>query len=114
MHPADITAALKKAGSSQSAVARLVVGRNGKGVTPGAVHLVVQGASKSQAIASAISRITGLPVGALWPGKYPRLEKLDQLLKAAAEMESRAAKTAPRAQHPRGPAAQPRKHKAAA
>lgn len=74
MHPADIKAHIQKAGSNQSAVARSVNGRSGKGVTPGAVYLVIRGLAKSHAIAKRISQITGVPVGELWPGKYPNLE----------------------------------------
>jgi lambda repressor-like predicted transcriptional regulator len=81
MHPADITAALKKRGSSQSEIARSVVGRRGHGVTPGAVYLVVKGLTKSRSIASRISAVTGIPVAELWPGKYPDLEKFERVAK---------------------------------
>lgn len=84
MHPADITAALKKRGSSQSAVARSVRGRSGNAVTPGAVHLVVKGQSTSRTIALGIAKAAGIPVGELWPGKYPDLEKLDAIVRARA------------------------------
>jgi lambda repressor-like predicted transcriptional regulator len=84
MHPADITAALKKRGSSQSAVARSVCGRSGHAVTPGAVHLVVKGQSASRTIALGIAKATGIPVAQLWPGKYPDLEKLDATSRARA------------------------------
>jgi lambda repressor-like predicted transcriptional regulator len=74
MHPADISAALKKAGSSQAKVARSLVGSDGKCITHGAVHLVVSGRMASARIASAISSATGIPVAELWPGRYPQLE----------------------------------------
>lgn len=85
MHPADIKAALEKAGSSQSAIARSLRTKAGGSITPGAVHLVVLGASKSQRVAMRISEVTGLPVSLLWPGKYPALEKLEALVRSQAK-----------------------------
>lgn len=61
MHPADITAALRKAGSSQAAIAvRLRLTRQ-------AVCHVVNGHRRSPQIRRAISRTTGIPVHQLWP-----------------------------------------------
>lgn len=69
MHPADIKAAISKAGSSQADVARTLK----PAVTPSAVWAVINGNSRSAAIAQHISALTGLPVHAMWPGKYPAL-----------------------------------------
>lgn len=74
MHPADINAALQKAGSNQSAVARGFRNRRGQVLSPAAVHMVIKGRSVSERIALRIAEVTGLPVGQLWPGKYPQLE----------------------------------------
>lgn len=76
MHPADIKASLAKAGFKQSDLARAMK------VTQPAVHLVIKGVTKSERIAARISAAAGLPVKQLWPGKYPRLEKLQALKKA--------------------------------
>jgi lambda repressor-like predicted transcriptional regulator len=78
MHPADIKAALEKAGSNQVKVARSVRGRAGRAVTGAAVRQVITGHSKSRAIASRISTVTGIPVSQLWPGKYPDLELMQR------------------------------------
>lgn len=64
MHPADITAALKKAGSSQTAVARSL------GVSQAAVWYVINGKKKSARIARRVARTTGIPLALLWPGRY--------------------------------------------
>lgn len=74
MHPADINAALRKAGWTQSEVARHFANRRGRQLTPCAVQQVIKGRSASARIALLISEITGLPVAAMWPGTYPRLE----------------------------------------
>ncbi|MEW6314749.1 MAG: helix-turn-helix domain-containing protein [Pseudomonadota bacterium] len=64
MHPADIQAALLKAGTNQSRIA------GGLRVSHNAVSLVIHGRGKSFRIAKAISRATGIPVNTLWPGRY--------------------------------------------
>lgn len=64
LHPADITAALKKSGSSQTAVARDL------SVSQAAVWAVIAGRKKSLRIARRIARQTGLAIELLWPGKY--------------------------------------------
>lgn len=64
VHPADITAALKKVRSSQTAIARDL------GVTQQAVWSVISGRKKSIRIAKRIARQTGLGVEEMWPGKY--------------------------------------------
>ena len=74
MHPADITAALIKAGTSQASIAsELDVSHN-------AVSLVVHGRTKSSRIASAISKATGISIQTLWPGRYV---SRDQMKRAA-------------------------------
>jgi lambda repressor-like predicted transcriptional regulator len=70
MHPADISAALRKAGSSQAQVARWFAEQGHKPVTHAAVHMVVSGRGSSARIARRISEVTRLPVAVLWPGKY--------------------------------------------
>jgi lambda repressor-like predicted transcriptional regulator len=73
MHPADINAALRKAGSSQAQIARWFAERGHKPVSHAAVHMVVSGRGSSARIARRISEVTRLPVAVLWPGKYPAL-----------------------------------------
>lgn len=73
MHPADISAALKKVGSSQAQVARSFAEDGGKALTHAAVHLVISGRGTSSRIARRISQVTRIPVARLWPGKYPEL-----------------------------------------
>ena len=64
MHPADITAALHKAGSNQSAIAKELK------ISHMAISNVVHDRMKSTRVAVAISRTTGIPVEKLWPGRY--------------------------------------------
>lgn len=64
MHPADIQAALKKRGSSQTKIAATAK------VTPAHVSYVIVGRTKSRRIANLISQATGISVDRLWPGKY--------------------------------------------
>lgn len=78
MHPADISAALRKAGSSQAQVARSLVGADGRCISHGAVHLVLTGRMASARIARRISAVTGIPVAELWPGRYPQLEQAER------------------------------------
>ncbi len=68
MHGADIQAALRKAGSSQTAIALRL------GVTRQSVNAVVwdDPNGRSLRIAKAISRATGLPLTTLWPNAYRR------------------------------------------
>jgi lambda repressor-like predicted transcriptional regulator len=82
MHPADIKAAIEKAGSSQADIARSVPSRGGNAISRTAVFMVLRGISKSRTVALRISKVTGIPVGQLWPGKYPDLEKLDAITRA--------------------------------
>lgn len=83
MHPADIKASIAKAGLRQSELARRLK------VTQPAIHLVIKGSTKSRRIAVAISKVTGVPVKVLWPGKYPDLEK-HQAIEAAAAARKKA------------------------
>lgn len=71
MHPADIKAAINKAGTNQAEIAQSLKGRK---VSPSAVWSVIHGVSRSADIAQQIARITGMPVAKLWPGKYPQIE----------------------------------------
>jgi lambda repressor-like predicted transcriptional regulator len=64
MHPADIKAALEKAGSSQIKIAKALK------VSDTAVNHVIYGRSTSRRIADLISKQTGLPLSQLWPGRY--------------------------------------------
>ncbi len=66
MTPADIQHALRKAGSSQQQIATEL------GVTRQSVCGVVASHPncRSERIARAISRTTGIPVNTLWPGVY--------------------------------------------
>lgn len=69
MHPADINAALHKAGSNQSRIAEELK------ISCNAVSNTIYSRMTSARIARAVSRATGLPVEKLWPGKY-RSQKL--------------------------------------
>lgn len=69
MHPADINAALLKAGANQTRIAERF------NVSCNAVSSVIHGRMKSHRLANAISKITGIPVNSLWPGKYVRRQK---------------------------------------
>lgn len=66
MHPADITAALKKAGSSQIAIAREL------NCAHASVWQVIDGRARSVRVAQAIAAKVGIPVERLWPGHYNR------------------------------------------
>lgn len=76
MHPADIHAALKKAGSSWADVARSLRGAHNRPLTIAAVFNVANGFSKSDKIAWRLSQVTGVPVAQLFPGQYARLVDL--------------------------------------
>ncbi|MGH8782079.1 helix-turn-helix domain-containing protein [Paraburkholderia sp.] len=68
MHPADISAQLRKAGHSQARIAREL------GVSETAVHHVVYGRSKSCRIARRICERSGLDPETAWPGRYPEFQ----------------------------------------
>lgn len=72
MHPADIKAHLRKAGFSQSAVARKLK------VSLTAVWAAIEGKSTSAHVAAHISKVVDVPVSVLWPGRYPALERAQQ------------------------------------
>lgn len=64
MHPADITAALKRKGFSQAAVGTAcAVGR-------GVANAVVRGVGRSKKVEDKVSEITGVPLAELWPQWY--------------------------------------------
>lgn len=64
MHHADIYAAIVKAGSSVSGVAK------DEDVSASTVTKVIRGERTSYSIATRIAVVTGLPLERLWPGKY--------------------------------------------
>jgi lambda repressor-like predicted transcriptional regulator len=66
MHPADIKAAIQKAGSSQTQIARDLK------VSKTTVNDVIYGRTTSRPIANHIARLTGLSLSVLWPGRYDR------------------------------------------
>lgn len=96
MHPADINAALRKAGSSQAQIARWFGQTGQKPVSAGAVSIIVNGRMKSARIARRISEVTGIPVARLWPGKYPALaaEQIAERAAAGAAHKGRGAQGA--------------------
>ncbi len=61
MHPADISAALKRAGFGQAELGRLL------DVSKSTVNLVINGKGRSEKVESKISELTGLPLDVLWP-----------------------------------------------
>jgi Ner family transcriptional regulator len=67
MHPEDIKAAIRKAGSSPAAIARELK------VSNTAVSHAIRG-NKSTRIAKVIVRVTKRRFVDLWPGKYPEFE----------------------------------------
>jgi lambda repressor-like predicted transcriptional regulator len=93
MHPEDIKAAIRKAGSSQAAIARDL------NVSNMAVTHAIRG-NKSTRIARAISAVTKKKLGELWPGKYPEFEFVEAAaragLKSAQQAEADLIKTARR------------------
>jgi lambda repressor-like predicted transcriptional regulator len=64
MHPADIKAAIQKAGSTQAAIARQL------GVTKVQVRRAVYAIDRSRRVEAAISRVTGISTRRLWPKWY--------------------------------------------
>lgn len=64
MHPADIQAALIKAGSNQVRIAKTL------GVSNNAVSIVIHGRMTSLRIARTIATVTGISINKLWPGCY--------------------------------------------
>ena len=70
MHPADIRAALRKAGHTNWSIAQRVIGRHGRPVSEQAVTAVVYSRSRSDAIALAIAAAVGRSPADLWPDAY--------------------------------------------
>lgn len=64
MHPADISAALKKLLVSHTSIARHF------DITPTGVRNVIAGRYRSQRIEQRIAEIVGLPLNQLWPQWY--------------------------------------------
>lgn len=75
MKPPLITAHLQIAGTRPRELAEQI------GVTESAVNHCIHGRSTSRRIATEISRVTGLSLNALWPGRYDRAAR--QVRKAA-------------------------------
>lgn len=72
MHPQDIIAALRKAGYSQSRLAREMRSRFGRPMSHTAIGNVIHNRGRSARVAAKISRITGIAVDVLFPGRYTR------------------------------------------
>ncbi len=68
MQIADIQCLLKKAGISQSDLARQL------NVSKVTVGYVLAGITTSRRVALAIAQVTGRTLEELWPGKYPQEE----------------------------------------
>lgn len=66
MHPADIKAALEKAGITQSSLAGDI------GVSPTAVNRVIWSLSRSTRIEEKISKTIRKPLHQIWPDHYGR------------------------------------------
>lgn len=64
MHPADIKAALEKKGRPAVKVARRLH------INKATVSRVIHGRDTSRRVADEISRVTGIPISQLWPGRY--------------------------------------------
>jgi lambda repressor-like predicted transcriptional regulator len=64
MHPADIKAALEKAGSSQIKIAKALE------VSDTSVNHVIYGRATSRRTADLIADTTGIPISTLWPNRY--------------------------------------------
>ncbi len=80
MHWADINAALYKAGSSPSQVAKKL------GVKPPSVAQVIRGKESSYNIASYLSAVTNIPLIRLFPdGRYNQPPRRKAKLRAAGE-----------------------------
>lgn len=66
MHPADIKAALEKAGTNQMKIAKALK------VSDSSVNHVIYGRSTSRRTADLIATKTGLPLSKLWPNRYDK------------------------------------------
>lgn len=65
MHPADIQAALRKAGVSQKDIAEKFE------ISESTVSQVIHGLSKSRRIAEDIASVIGKEISDIWPSTYP-------------------------------------------
>lgn len=68
MHPADIKAALEKAGWNQRKIIRSL---RFKGKSEAMVSRAIAGKERALAVEARISEITGIPLQKLWPQWYP-------------------------------------------
>lgn len=99
MHPADINAAIRKAGDTQTSISKRA------GVTKASVNGVMSGRGRNKRIEGLISEATGLPLHELWPQHYsadgaePQPQSLADQIQAInarlAAIESRLNATAP-------------------
>lgn len=80
MHPAEINAAIKKAGTTQSAIAEVL------DVTPATVSAVINNRLKSKRVQEAIANVTRSSVAVLWPE-----HRTQQQTKQSALQKARAA-----------------------
>ena len=64
MHPADIKAEIEKAGLTQMDLARSTR------VSHPTIHLVIYGKSRSKKVETAIAKVIGKPLTAIWPKWY--------------------------------------------
>lgn len=64
MHPADIQALLKKQDATQASIAETLK------TSEASVSMTISGNIRSKGIAEEISKVTGLSIHKLWPGKY--------------------------------------------
>jgi lambda repressor-like predicted transcriptional regulator len=94
MHPEDIKAEIRKKSCTQRAIAAKL------SITSMAVSHIIEGRQKSGRVAREISKVTGIPVAQLWPGKYPELTIISSLKlnpsTAAAELAALRKSAAPK------------------
>ena len=64
MHPEQIKAAIRMRGTTPSAIAQEL------GISRMAVSHVIHGRGVSAKVARAISQVTGIAIGVLWPDRY--------------------------------------------
>lgn len=72
VHPADIQAAIKKAGYTHKTLAQRI---NLRDATASMVSHVIHGRYRSRQVESLISEVTGIPLQRLWPKWYPSVRK---------------------------------------
>lgn len=76
MHHEDIKSAIRKKGVTPADLARTLR------VSGAMVSRVIRGTDKSEPIAQAIAKVTGLSVNELWPGRYGQQSSSTQRLAA--------------------------------